>query len=314
MGVEITAAVCSFNRAELLRRCIESLLAQDFEGEYQVIVIDNGSWDHTQQVVEELSRTAPSNVLFEHVRHEQNRGLGAARNTALERAVGGIIAYTDDDTVVDTDWVRNIAKCFREHPEIVAAGGPVRNGHVNNVVAEIGQHIVTARLYAGVVDGYCTFLIGNNQAYRKEAIEKVGGFEENLVLGGEEAEIQSRLLETGGRMMFSPDIVVTHYQRSTLRSFIRQYYRYGVSLYTTRSKYEASGRTNNYLAQREPVPVRVKRMLLLPFRVVPHVQGAASKLLAIPVVYLGVCVRGLGYIVAKLGARVRIPQVLLPRA
>jgi GT2 family glycosyltransferase len=247
------------------------------------------------------------------VRHEQNIGLGAARNTALERAVGKIVAFTDDDTVVDTDWLRNIARCFREHPEIVAAGGPVRNGHLNNVVAEIGQHIITARLYGAVSNGYSTFLIGNNQAYRSEAIQKIGGFEENLVLGGEEAEIQSRLLEAGERMMFSPDILVTHYQRSTFRSFMVQYYRYGVSHHTARLKYEGSGRTNNYLAQWEPLPIRIRRMVLLPFRVVPHVHGLLSKVLAIPVVYLGIGLRAFGYVTAKLGAHVRIPHVLLPR-
>jgi glucosyl-dolichyl phosphate glucuronosyltransferase len=315
VAVRISVAVCTFNRAEVLRRCLKSLLAQSYKGPYEVVLVNNGCVDHTEAVVKEEFERADDRVSLEYVAYATNQGLGAARNTALARASGDIIVYTDDDTVADRDWVKHIVECFDEHPEIVAAGGPVLNGHVDSAIAEIGQQIVTAGLHRYMNDdGYTRFLVGNNQAYRTEAARKAGGFEQELLIGGEEAELQSRLMETGGRMLFSPGIVVTHYQRTTVPSLMKQYYRYGIGIHKTKKKYAGASDTSNMFAERRSLWSRLAQNLGMPFSVMKHLEKPYHRFLALPLVYLAYLSRATGYLVAKASDRFAIVRALVPRA
>ena len=315
MAVRISVGVCTFNRAEVLRSCLKSLLSQTYEGQYQVVLVNNGSVDHTEAVVKEEFARPHERVCLKYVSHETNQGLGAARNTVLAHVAGDIIAYTDDDTVADQDWLKNIVECFDKHPEIVATGGPVLNGHVGSAVAEIGQQIVTEGLHRHMSDdGYTRFLVGNNQAYRTEAVRKIGGFEQEMLIAGEEGEFQSRLMEAGGRMLFSPDIVVTHFQRTTVPTLINQYYRYGTALYKSKKVYAGAHGPSQLLAQHESVWTRMTRNLYMPFSVMKHLERPYHQLLALPLVYLAFLSRATGYLVAGLGDRLKIARALVPRS
>ena len=300
MKCEISATVCSYNRASALKNCIESLINQDFQGPYQIIVVDDGSTDTTKEIVESFDARIPDDVEFTYVRHPKNKGLGAARNTATVHALAEIVAYTDDDVVVDTKWVQKIYDCYQAHPEAVAAGGMVRNGLTNSMIAEIGQQIVTGRLLESVDEhGYTEFLVGNNQTYRKKAVEDVGGFDESLIYGGDEAWIQGRLLAQGKKMVFDPAILVTHYQRSSIPSFLKQYYRYGFGLYITKEKLRLDQSIKSMLSKKETLATRVYRVLSQPHRVVPHVPSFSGKVVAPVFVYLSSVCRYLGYLRAK---------------
>ena len=301
MTVEISATVCTYNRATILQNCLEALVGQEFPDSYQVVVVDDCSTDNTEEVVESFKINIPDSVEFIYVRHAENKGLGAARNTAVEHALGEIVAFTDDDTVVDKDWLQRIYNCYKAHPEAVAAGGMVRNGNADSTIAEIGQQMVTGRLIGSTdKDGYTKFLVGNNQTYKKKAIAAVGGFDESLIYGGEEAEMQGRLLAQGFKMVFDSTIMVTHYQRSTFYSFLKQYYIYGIGLYVTKSKLLSDQSIQSTLAKKESLLTRVYRVISQPFRVIPHVPGLYGKILTPVLVYLSSISRYLGYLRARL--------------
>ena len=99
------------NRAETLERCIDSVLAQAHT-EFELVVIDDGSEDGTPEV---LARYGDPRVRSFRIDHA---GVCAARNRGLERATGSVIAYLDDDNVMDPLWLMAVANTFDRHPEI----------------------------------------------------------------------------------------------------------------------------------------------------------------------------------------------------
>ncbi len=301
MTIKISAIVCTYNRKNFLSQCLDSFINQDYDN-YEVIVVDDGSVDGTDQMVGEYKKNVYSKVTFRYIKHEKNKGLGAARNTAVKNAQGEVVAFTDDDSIVSRDWVSNIAKYHLRYPDVAAVGGLVFNGFEDNIIARIGQQIVTYYLYDRLIDNnYTKFLVGNNQSYKKNAVEDVGYFEEGLIYGGEEAEIQNRLIKKGYKMIFSPDITVTHFQRSTLKSFLKQYYKYGIGQFVTDQKKQEIDIDSPEMSL--ATSSGIVRLIKRPYLVSKHVEKTSDRLLCFPLVYLSSLMRAAGYMSAKFGVR-----------
>ena len=103
-------------------RALRSLQQQTLP-DFDILVVDNAADQAVEQLVSEFSQTAkiPAQYLA-----EPRLGVHYARNTAAEKASGDLLLYTDDDVSFDSGWAAAYAEAFAEHPEMAAAGGPVR--------------------------------------------------------------------------------------------------------------------------------------------------------------------------------------------
>lgn len=117
--LSISAAIITFNRAEWLKDALTSLTKQTRQPD-EVVVVDNGSKDHTKDVV--LSFRDRLNIKYVY---EPVRGIPHARNTAIKNATGDIIASIDDDCVADENWLKQIEIPFIKDPHIGVVGGNV---------------------------------------------------------------------------------------------------------------------------------------------------------------------------------------------
>src|SRR5271170_1596303 len=116
-GSRFSVVVPAHNEAEFLGECLESLLGQDFAGDYEIIGVDNNSTD------------SPANVARAYgvrVVSETRPGVCWARQRGTEIASGEIIVSTDADTVYDPRWLTRIDSAFLDDPGVVAVGGPCR--------------------------------------------------------------------------------------------------------------------------------------------------------------------------------------------
>jgi glycosyltransferase involved in cell wall biosynthesis len=120
--VLITVTICTLNHAESLRRTLQSLAAMRVPGDvdWEVVVVNNGSTDHTEAVIAAFAGRLPLRREL-----EPERGLSRARNCAVDAAKGDYVLWTDDDVVVDPGWLAAYAAAFRRHPEAAVFGGPV---------------------------------------------------------------------------------------------------------------------------------------------------------------------------------------------
>src|SRR5690349_3614302 len=100
----VSVVVSTRNRSEALRRCLMCFTAVKSPGPWELVIVDNGSSDNTSEVVAEFARTAAFRVLLVT---EPRRGLGRARNAGIKVSSGDIIAFTDDDCYVSSDYLTN---------------------------------------------------------------------------------------------------------------------------------------------------------------------------------------------------------------
>lgn len=119
----ITVAICTYNRAESLRRTLASLATMRVpEGlDWEVVVVTNNCTDNTDAVIASFT----DRLLLRRER-ERQQGQSHARNRAVDVANGDYILWTDDDVVVDRDWLAAYAAAFCRWPEAAVFGGAIR--------------------------------------------------------------------------------------------------------------------------------------------------------------------------------------------
>jgi glycosyltransferase involved in cell wall biosynthesis len=216
----------TYNRCQALQKALEGLFRQDFS-DYEVIVVNDGSTDHTREYLATLA--ADGKVT--HV-DQENRGPAFARNAGMRRARGIYLAFTDDDCIVPPDWLRRFYQAFQDG-EAEVIGGAVRNCLPENVYSEVSQEMTNHFMeYLGNNGQSTAFLTSNNLAYKGEAVLRAGGFDERFTsAGGEERALNLQILRGGGRGRYAPTIIVDHYHHMTAQSFFTQQRNYGKGAY-----------------------------------------------------------------------------------
>jgi glycosyltransferase involved in cell wall biosynthesis len=239
--LQISAVVCTYSNASLLRRTLDSLIKQTLPPqEYEIIVVDNNSTDNTPEVVREFQEQYSHQI---HYVLETTQGLSAARNTGIRQSSGPIISFIDDDAEADPNWLAAVVEAFRQNPDAWGVGG--------NTFA-----IWDAKRPAWLTDDFLADLsiqdrgpeerkltrrehiLGTNCSFRREVFTEIGNFSTDLgrvgksLLAGEEAELCRRIHLKGRSMYHIPDVVVFHHvtpERMTRIYFRRRCYLSGLS-------------------------------------------------------------------------------------
>ena len=121
---DVSVIIGTYNRCEVLRGALESLMNQDAAGtEYEVIVVDNNSTDDTRSMVENLREKLGRNNLV--YCFERRQGVSHARNRGITAARGCLIAFTDDDIRPARNWIASVHESFNKFPNADCIGGKV---------------------------------------------------------------------------------------------------------------------------------------------------------------------------------------------
>jgi glycosyltransferase involved in cell wall biosynthesis len=235
--VFVTVAICTRNRAESLRRTLDSLAALQIPDDltWEIVIVHN-STDHTDKVIGQYLGRLPLRKEL-----ETQAGLSNARNQAIDAAKGEYIIWTDDDVIVDPGWLSAYVDAFRRWPEAAVFGGRIKPKYERPMTRWVAEAEALLEGPFAIRDfgesvqplsvaGYRIPFGANFAVRRKE--QRVFRYDPNLGAApsrprsDDEIDVVTRLLESGATGYWIPDAVVEHCigrDRQTL-SYIAAFY------------------------------------------------------------------------------------------
>lgn len=219
--MKLTAAICTSGERDTLEGSLQTLTNQDpiAPVDFEVVVVDN-SRNESSFVNRSVERCASGAAAPIRVIRESRVGLGYARNRAIEAAEGGIVAFLDDDVVVDPFWASELVKAYQE-TDADAVGGMIYPVWLAERPSWLGDELLA---YLSLVDygpgrrrcRYPKYPFGANISFKKNVLLEIGGFATSLGGGGaptylmDEIDLCRRLERTGRLIVYAPAAKVGH--------------------------------------------------------------------------------------------------------
>lgn len=188
----VSIVICTQNRAEALKKyALNSILKLDYPN-YEVVVVDDTSKDKTQEILKEFKNKIKNLTI---VKNQKAKGLCYARNLGVKYAKGEIIAFTDDDCIVNKNWLKELVKPYK-NKEVMVVGGKIYIGNSNNTFNPSKE------------------IFGCNMSFRKNIFDNFS-FDTNVYFNKcnsrDEAELIYRLKNKNLKVIYADRAIVKHF-------------------------------------------------------------------------------------------------------
>ena len=231
-----SVVICTRDRPDDLRNALLAA-SRVTQGGHELIVVDNASTsDATKRVVEDFPRAR-------YIR-EPRPGLNVARNRGVSEATGEIVAFTDDDVIVEPEWLDALLANFGDSRVMCATGLTLPLELETEAQELFEDHCSFSRGFRRrTFDGQCDNPLavgpvgaGANMAIRRDVLTRIGGFDECLDAGtptrsGGDHEMFVRILSAGYRIVYDPRALSWHRHRRTRADVFHTVFGYGVGVY-----------------------------------------------------------------------------------
>jgi GT2 family glycosyltransferase len=229
----VSIIIPCYNQVTCTRQCVDSII-QNSDGQYELVLVDNGSQDETGAFFSSLEKKSGLPIRIIHNR--ENKGVSGALNQGIAVATGSYMCYLNNDTLVTRDWLAGLRRCAESDKRIGIVGcctNP-KSGSQNGFssldgLRSPGEIQRTATLISLVrrgtvkdvhyVHGFCMFI-------KREVIQKIGTFDERFFpCGCEDFDYSLRARRAGFRLVQARDVYVYHFHHKSTadRSFSNQY-------------------------------------------------------------------------------------------
>jgi GT2 family glycosyltransferase len=242
----VTVVIATRDRASSLQSCIQSVLALDYPN-YDVIVVDNAP--KSTETADFMHANFQNSTKVSYLR-EDVPGLAIAHNHALKSVDSTIVAFTDDDVIVNATWLKEIVANFQIDPQIGCVTGMILPYEIETPPQ------LWIEQFGGFGKGYQRILFdmkenypddflfpysagkfgsGANMAFRTSVLKAIGGFDPalgagTLAKGGDDLAVFFDLITKGYRLVYEPRAILYHKHRRDYPGLAQQAYGYGVGL------------------------------------------------------------------------------------
>jgi glycosyltransferase involved in cell wall biosynthesis len=217
MRTEVSVVIPTYNRSTLLREAVNSVLGQDSQSPFEIVVVDNNSQDDTAAVVRSLMDAHPGRVRYVV---EREQGNAHARNCGVKSATAGVIAFIDDDVTVESNWLTSLKQALDAREDLSFVGGkvlPQWNGPPPSwltpehwaplALLDYGpdELIISGKSPRG--------LLTANVAFRRTVFDEVGTFSphlqrvKNFIGSMEDTEFLMRVCRSGKKGLYLPGMI-----------------------------------------------------------------------------------------------------------
>lgn len=215
---KLSVVIPAYNAEATLGSCINAVLRQDYEGVFEVIVVDDGSTDATSNIANAFDRVTYVS--------QKNAGPAAARNAGAEHAAGDIVCFTDSDCQPQSDWLSKLVLFFaNDHADVVAGSYGIANP--GSLLARCIHQEIRYR-HKHLMGEWIEVFGSYNVAFRREIFEQLGGFAQAYTqASGEDNDLSYRLRGAGFRIRFAKDAKVDHSHPSRIKRYLYEQFRHG---------------------------------------------------------------------------------------
>lgn len=237
----ISVIIPTYNAESTIERCLDSLFSQKYDGDFEVIVVNDGSTDRTKEIVSKYKKIKLINI--------KNSGPAKARNIGLKSSKGELLLFIDSDCKAEENWMGTLAKSLKKY-EVVTG----------KVVAEYQPPSFTSKFMRDdfnyrhqIKKGHTNFTFFANFGLRKKVLDQYGFFDENRRIT-EDNEFSYRLSEN--IIFYDPEAIVIHTKICTMSSFAEESMKTGFYYGSLFPRYHEKIKNDDHLS---------KRILLQPF-------------------------------------------------
>lgn len=235
----VSIVVSTHDRPEYVATCLPPMFALHYP-RYEVVLIDNAP---SNSATEDIVKQYKDETKLRYIR-EDHPGLSVGLNRGIAEAQGELIAFTDDDVIVDRYWLLQLVRSFYRAEDVQCVTGLVLAQELETpaqvLFEEFGgfskgfeRHIYTMKsrqrkepLYPYTAGRFGT---GANMAFRASFLRRIGGFDTALTCGMDIATF-FLTVRTGHTLVYEPEALVYHTHRRSYASLQRQIYSYGVAV------------------------------------------------------------------------------------
>lgn len=263
----MTIVVATRNRAAALGRCLDSLRSLD-HADLEIVVVDNAPNDDRAERM--VARASTGHASMRYVR-EDRPGLAVAHNAALPFVSNELVAFTDDDVVVDSRWATALADAFDLTDDVGCVTGLILPAEIETPaqgwieegfgfskgfdrrIFDLADHRPDDRLFPYTAG---TLGSGANMAFTRSALAETGGFDESLgagtpARGGDDLAAFFDVVSRGHRLVYEPAAIVHHHHHPDTDAVRRTAFAYGVGLsaYLTRTLAERPASARDFVTR-----------------------------------------------------------------
>jgi glycosyltransferase involved in cell wall biosynthesis len=225
--MKFSIVIPTYNRVKYLEKLINSIQELEYDKTgYEVVIVDDGSTDNTINLIQRYSSFLCMKYCW-----QTNSGPSSARNRGIDLSDGEYICFLDDDCKPPKDWLRKIDSLLSKNLIYGICG---KSTDTVNTVFSVTSQFISNFLLENLNEYYRkpVFIMSNNVIYKKEIFDKIDKF--NLQFkkpGGEDRELNLRIINEGYKIIFSNEITIEHNHRLGFNSFLKQQFNYGIGSY-----------------------------------------------------------------------------------
>ena len=244
MKLNFSIIIPVYNRPKEIDELLESLTKQDFSEDFEVLVIEDGSTEKSDEIVERYTSNLNLKYFF-----KENSGAGASRNFGMQKASGNYFIILDSDVIVPNQYLLEVKKAL-ENNFTDAFGGPDAAHKNFTILQKAINYSMTSVLTTGGIRGKKQ-AVGKfqprsfNLGLSKKAFEKTQGFSQ--MKNGEDIDLTFRLWENGFETQLIEKAFVYHKRRSTIQQFFKQTYGFGTARPILNKKYPETAKITYWL-------------------------------------------------------------------
>lgn len=235
---DVSVIICARNEEQNIIDLLPKVLSQQYPASFEVVVVNDGSWDGTGDELKELAKTHPQLQLVTIEDHIQHRsGKKFALTLGIKKARYNHFVLTDADCFPKSEyWLQQMAAGFSKDKEIVLGAGPyAASGGLLNALIRFESYLTGTFFLSFALAGLPYMGVGRNLAYTRQAYERVGGFKKHyhIASGDDDLFVRDAATAQNTTICIHPDALVVSHPAETWTAWWRQKKRH----YTTAPHY-----------------------------------------------------------------------------